>query len=77
MSTITLSEARENLTAWTDASKAVAKNQGYSINGRSLTRANAAEVRSMIDYWSRIVSSLERQAKGGARVGHSLARFSR
>ena len=73
MSTITLAEARENRSAWLAASLALAKSQAYTIHGRSLTRANAAEVREMVNYWSRIVSNLERGS--GSRVGVSLVRF--
>lgn len=35
-------------TAFTDALLAVAKNQAYSLNGRSLTRANLTEIKSTL-----------------------------
>lgn len=51
MTAITYTEAQEQLTEWMAASKAVASSQSYSMNGRSLTRANAAEITRMITFW--------------------------
>jgi hypothetical protein len=60
MAGITSAEAQAQLTAWLAASTAVASGQAYSINGRSLTRANAKEIREMIKFWDGQVKSLSR-----------------
>ena len=65
MAGITLSQADEQLTAWLAASTAVASGQAYSISGRSLTRANAAEIRENIKFWNEQVQTLTR---GGRAV---------
>lgn len=65
MAGITLAEAEAQLTAWMDASTAVASNQSYSINGRSLSRADAAQIRENIKFWDQQVKRLSR---GGIRV---------
>ena len=58
MAGITLAQAETNLAAWLAASEAVAASQSYSIEGRSLTRANAAEIREQIDFWQGWVKKL-------------------
>lgn len=65
MAGITLAQAEAKLTAWLDADTAVATGQSYSISGRSLTRANAKEIRDNITYWDKQVKRLTR---GGIRV---------
>jgi hypothetical protein len=60
MAGITLAQAEAQLAAWIDASTAVATGQSYSIGGRSLTRANAAEIRESISFWDEKVQSLTR-----------------
>ena len=50
---ITLDQATAKLNAWMAADDAVAAGQSYSIGGRSLTRANAAEIRANIEFWER------------------------
>jgi len=62
---ISFSEAQAKLTLWMAADDAVAKGQEYTIGGRSLTRANAREIRSNIEFWEKKVRRLER---GGIRV---------
>jgi len=69
---ITLAQAQEQLTHWLDASKAVARNQSYSIGGRQLTRADAAVIRDNIDYWEKKVEKLGRKA--GKRVTQLAAK---
>lgn len=51
MSDISATDAQANLTAWIKASEALARNQSYTIGDRTLTRANAKEVREMITFW--------------------------
>ena len=65
MAGITLTQAEAQLTAWLAASSAVASGQAYSIGGRSLTRANAAEIRNQIEFWDAKVQTLSR---GGRQV---------
>lgn len=55
MAGITAAQAQTHLDAWLAASVAVASNQSYTIDtggvSRQLTRANAAEIQKMIDFW--------------------------
>lgn len=62
---ITLSQAETQLAAWLAADTAVASGQAYSIAGRSLTRANAKEIRENITFWDAKVQNLSR---GGIRL---------
>lgn len=66
MAGITLAQAETQLTAWLAASEKVASGQAYSIGGRSLTRADAKEIRNNITYWNGMVQSLT--TGGGIRV---------
>ena len=56
---LTLLQAQTALDAWIAADLAVAKGQSYSMNGRSLTLANAKEIREQIQYWERRVTAFE------------------
>lgn len=72
MAAITLVEAQAQLAAWLAASRAVAAAQSYEIeaaNGsrRKLSRADAAEIREQVAYWSRKVSELTPASAGGKR----------
>lgn len=67
MSGITLEQAQAKLDAWMAADDAVAGGQSYSVAGRSLTRANAAEIRNAIEFWERRVIRLS-AGNGGIRV---------
>ena len=60
---ITLAEAQAQVAAWREASLALAKGASYTLDGRSLTRANAAEVKQMLDYWTRLETQLRRAAR--------------
>jgi len=73
MAGITLAQAQERLTAWLEADAAVARNQSYSINNRSLTRADAEQIRENIDYWQGKVDKLKASPGGGARVRYIQA----
>jgi len=66
MAGITLAQAETRLAAWLEADAAVASGQAYSIGGRSLTRANAREIRDNIKFWDQQVKKLDRG--GGIRV---------
>ena len=68
MAGITLAQAEAQLAIWLDADTAVANSQAYSVGGRSLTRANAQEIRDNITFWDEKVKRLTRgriQIRGG------------
>lgn len=65
MAGITLTQAETQLTSWMAADTAVATGQSYTIGGRSLTRANAKEIRENIVFWDKQVKRLTR---GGIRI---------
>ena len=65
MAGVTLSQAEAQLTAWLAASTATASGQAYSIGSRSLTRADAKEIREQVKFWDSMTKSLDR---GGVRV---------
>ncbi len=72
---ISLAQAQTALNNWVAANTAVSNNQEYSIDGRTIKRTDAAEIREQINYWSRIESSLLRQANGESPVSVKLANF--
>jgi uncharacterized protein DUF6148 len=72
MAGITLETAQAQLDLWIAADQAVASGQSYSIGGRSLTRANAAEITNKIDYWNGWVNKLSRSSSG-IRVRYGVA----
>lgn len=65
MAGITQAQAQAQLDAYLAASLAVSKGQAYTIDGRSLSRANAAEIRAAIEFWDRQVKRL---ARGGIKI---------
>jgi hypothetical protein len=65
MAGITLAQAQAQLTAWLAADTAVASGQAYSIAGRALTRAQAAEIRQNIQFWD---SQVKKLTRGGFRI---------
>lgn len=58
MAGITLETAEAKLTLWLAADEAVCGGQSYSINNRSLTRADVKEIRENIKYWNDWVENL-------------------
>jgi hypothetical protein len=64
---ITLSIAQQRLTQYLDAEAAVLTGQEYRIADRSLKRADLAEIRRGINYWSDKVDSLSLGSAGGGR----------
>jgi hypothetical protein len=68
MAGITLPQAEAQLTAWLAASTAVSQGQAYTIGSRSLSRANAREIREQIQFWDSKVKELDRSPGGGIRV---------
>lgn len=71
---LTLTQAQTALDAWIAADLAVAKGQSYTMNGRSLTLANAKEIREQIQYWERRVSAFEQSIQNNQQA--ALADFS-
>jgi hypothetical protein len=67
MAGITLQQAETQLAAYLAAESAVLAGQAYSIGGRSVTRANLAEIRSGIDSWNARVVQLSNRAEGRSR----------
>lgn len=69
MAGITKAQAEAQLALWLAADTAVATGgQSYSVPGRILTRADAAEITAKISYWERQVQRLSRGGiaiKGG------------
>lgn len=59
--------AKKHLEMWLEAESEVAINQSYTIGGKSFTRANLAEIRKQIEYWSNKVAELENLAKKKGR----------
>lgn len=66
MAGIDLSTAEAKLALWLDAEAKVAAGQAYSMNGRSLTRANLKEIGERIEYWNGWV---QRLTANSGRVG--------
>ena len=62
---ITLAQSEAKLAEWMAADTAVASGQAYTIGGRSLSRANAKEIRENIDYWEAKTQKLS----AGGRTG--------
>ena len=56
---ITLIEAQEQLAAWMEASKFVAKGLQYSIGNRTLRREDSEQIRENINYWLGMVNKLK------------------
>lgn len=73
MAGISLAQAQARLDAWVEADAAVSRNQSYSINNRTMTRTDAAEIRTNIDYWQGKVNELTASAGGGRRVRYIQA----
>ncbi len=65
MAGITLAQAESKLAEYLAAETAVLTNQSYTIEGRSLTRADLAQIQQGIDIWNRRVKRLTR---GGVRI---------
>lgn len=66
MSGITLATAQARLDLYLAAEASVLAGQRYEIDGRSLTRANLAEVQSGINIWNQRVQRLSRRSAGGS-----------
>ena len=67
MAGIMLKIAQKHLDAWLEAEMAVTNAQSYTIGSRTMTKANLAEIRKAIEYWSNKVAELENLQKHGGR----------
>lgn len=67
MAGITLEIAEAQLAEWLAANSAVTANQSYSIDNRTLTRADASQIRMQLEYWDKKCKELDRPS-GGPRV---------
>lgn len=65
MAGITLAQAEAKLALWMEADERVSRSQYYMLDGKQLTRANAEQIRSNIEYWDRQVKRLSR---GGMKI---------
>ena len=68
MAGITLAQAEAQLALWIAADTAVATGQSYSVGGRELTRADAAEIRNNIIFWDSQVRRLSSSEASGGRI---------
>ena len=58
MAGITIRQAQNKLDGWMAADDAVQGGQGYTMGTRTLTRANAQEIRDNIVFWEKKVIDL-------------------
>ena len=71
MPAISQAIAEQKLAMWLDALDALALGQSYSMNGKTLTRANLADVEKQISFWEKRVN---RAARGGVAVSEVVPR---
>lgn len=71
MSAISKAVAEEKLAMWLAALDKIAAGQSYTINGRSLSRADLSKVQDQIVFWEKRVN---RATSGGIRVSEAVPR---
>lgn len=71
MAGITLAQAEAQLAVWLAANTAVAAKQSYTIEGRTLSYADAAMISAEVTKWDKLAKRLKR---GGARVTQAAHR---
>ncbi len=69
-----MSEATEMLAEYIAAEKKVLKNQSYTIDSVSYTRADLATIREGRKEWQRIVNQEKARARGGSDL-YNVATF--
>lgn len=74
MAGITLAQAEAQLALYLAAEAAVLAKQSYTINGRSLTKANLGEIQAGIQTWDARCKQLSVQATAGSRLRTVVAR---
>lgn len=65
----TLDEMKNKLAEWSAAESALATSKSYTIDGRTLTRANMQEIASRIAYWK---SEIERVMCGRKSINRVM-----
>ncbi|HSF94834.1 MAG TPA: DUF6148 family protein [Thermohalobaculum sp.] len=77
MAGITKAQAEAQLALWLAADSAVAANQSYTIQGegssRTLTRADAKEIRENLQFWDAKAKELDRKSASRVRLGTPVA----
>jgi hypothetical protein len=68
MAGITLAQAEAQLAMYLEAEAAVLAKQSYTINGRSLTKANLGEIQEGIRMWDQRAKALEAATLGRRRT---------
>ena len=68
MAGITLAQAEAKLATWLDAEEKLTLGQAVSLEGRSLTRADLAQVGQRVAYWDRYCKRLSGDRRGMQRV---------
>lgn len=71
MPAISQAIAEKKLAMWLEALDALALGQSYSMNGKTLTRANLADVEKQILFWEKRVN---RAGRGGVGVSEVIPR---
>lgn len=74
MAGITLAQAEARLALYLEAETAVLAKQSYTIDGRSLTKANLAEIQQGIDVWNARCEKLGARSEGVGRLRTIVAR---
>ena len=74
MASWTLEVARTHLNAYLEADLALATGKSYKIGSRNLTRADAAEIKERIQFWSNEVDRLEAGRPKGIRSYRAVIR---
>jgi hypothetical protein len=68
MAGITLAQAEAQLALYLTAEQTVLTGQSYSIGGRTLTRADLADIQEGIRIWNERANSLSAGASGRSRA---------
>lgn len=64
MARFTLTEAREFRALWLEAYKAASTGKSYTIENRSLTRQDLAQIKKELSYWDDIIDGLTGRSSG-------------
>ena len=67
MAGITLQYAQKQLESWLEADDKVSRSQSYTMNGRQLTRVDAATITEKIEFWNKKVQELSGNRRRGIR----------
>lgn len=71
---IDLAMANTQLTAWLNASLAVAEGREFWMNGQRLILEDIEKINAQIQYWQRIVTNLTATASGKSSLRYSIGR---